>query len=97
MDATLIDDLARELGRSLGRRRMIAALFAGAGAAAIGGFLRPRPTAAAPWCGNCDSICDNCFAGNRIACNVCRHCASGYCTQCHTNTGECVVEGPNIP
>jgi hypothetical protein len=96
MEATLIDDLARKLGRQVGRRRMMAALFAGAGATAIGGLLRPRAVAAAPWCGNCDSICDRCFEGNRAACNVCGHCARGYCTDCHTNTGEC-VSGPTIP
>jgi hypothetical protein len=96
MDATLIDDLARELGRGLGRRQMIATLFAGAGAAAIGGFLRPRPAAALPWCGNCGDICGSCSVGNRIACNVCKHCHRGTCSQCHRNTGEC-VEGPFIP
>ena len=36
MDALLIDDIARKLSRSLGRRRVVATLLAGAGAAATG-------------------------------------------------------------
>ena len=53
-------------GQAVGRRRLLAGLAAGAGAAALG-WLRPGTAAAMPYCGNCDEICDNCFAYGNCA------------------------------
>jgi hypothetical protein len=91
MDDERFDDLARRLGQGMSRRRVLAKFGKGLGVAAGGGvlaWLNSRKTAAAPYCGNCDEICDNCFEyGNVYACNVCRHCINGYCTDVPPGSG----------
>ncbi len=86
MDASRFDGMVRRMGR----RGVVAVLGAGIGAAAVG-WLRPREAAALPYCGNCDSICDNCDQSydeatgryrNLRACVVCGHCVAGWCSTC---------------
>jgi hypothetical protein len=81
MDAKYLDDVARKIGKNVGRRRLLAALVAGAGAATIG-WLRPPSAAARPYCGNCDDICDLCLDGYRRACGPCGACARGWSYEC---------------
>jgi hypothetical protein len=82
MDTNWFDEVARRLRGRTGRRRVLAALGAGAAGAALG-WLRPRPAAARPYCGNCGEICDNCFAyGTPRTCRACERCALGQCYEC---------------
>jgi hypothetical protein len=91
MDGNRFDNLTRGMGHGMSRRRALTVLGKGLGAAAGGGALarlRSRPAEAAPYCGNCEQICDTCFEyGNVYACNVCGHCQHGYCTNVPPGSG----------